>query len=77
MGIEIRTRVLRYYVFLVLLQGVDAWTTTNTTEKRLASCEMYCYQRMCKISWTQHVKNSEILETMKKQKLVIQRLVVR
>ena len=35
LGIEIRTRVLRSYVFSVLLYGVEAWTITDATEKRL------------------------------------------
>ena len=67
LGIEIRTRVLRCYVFSVLLYGVEAWTITDATEKRLASFEMWCYRRMWKISWTQHVTNKETLRRMKKE----------
>ena len=49
------------------MYGVEAWTITDATEKRLASFEMWCYRRMWKISWTQHVTNKETLRRMKKE----------
>ncbi|CAG9836398.1 unnamed protein product [Diabrotica balteata] len=40
LNIEIRTRVLRCYVFFVLLYEVEAWTITEATEKRLIKFKM-------------------------------------
>jgi hypothetical protein len=38
-----------------MLQAVD--------QKHLESFEMWCWRRMKKISWTDHVRNEEVLES--------------
>jgi hypothetical protein len=34
-------------------------------QKRLESFEMWCWRRMEKISWTDHVRNEDVLLTVK------------
>ena len=34
-------------------------------QKHLESCEMWCWRRMEKISWTNHVRNEEVLLRVK------------
>ena len=36
----------------------------DTIQKRLESFEMWCWRRMEKISWTDHVRNEEVLLTV-------------
>ena len=38
-----------------------------TDQKRLESLEMWCWIRMEKISWTDHVRNEEVLLTVNEQ----------
>ena len=45
----------------VALYGAETWTLQTTDQKRLESFEMWCWRRMKKISWTDHVRNEEVL----------------
>ena len=42
------------------LYGAETWTLRATDQKRL-SFEMWCWRRMEKISWTNHVRKEEVL----------------
>jgi len=52
LSFAIQIRLLRCYVFSVLLYGVEAWTITELTCKKNEAFEMWLYRRMLKISWT-------------------------
>lgn len=62
-----RCRLVRCYIFSVLLYGVEAWTLTQTLSKRLEAFEMWVYRRMMKISWTDRVSNNTVLQRMNKK----------
>ncbi|CAH2267750.1 jg15167 [Pararge aegeria aegeria] len=66
LSIALRTRIARCYVFSVLLYGVEAWTLTETMSRKLEAFEMWVYRRMLKISWTDRVRNSTVLQRMGK-----------
>lgn len=66
LSIDIRMRVLRCYVFSTLLYGVEAWTLTEATSKRLEAFEMWCYRRMLRISYIYHVTNNTVMQRMNK-----------
>ena len=40
-------------------------------QKHLESFEMWCYRRMEKISWTDHVRNEEVLLRVKEQRNIL------
>jgi len=40
-------------------------------QKYLASFEMWCWRRMEKISWTDHVRNEEVLLRVNKQRNIL------
>ncbi|CAH2243087.1 jg14109 [Pararge aegeria aegeria] len=48
----------------VLLYGVEAWTLTETMSRKLEAFEMWVYRRMLRISWTDRVRNSTVLQRM-------------
>ncbi|KAI5743314.1 hypothetical protein M8J77_016763 [Diaphorina citri] len=62
-----RIRVLKCYVFSVLLYGVEIWTLTEEMSRCLEAFEFWCYRRMLRISWIYHVSNETVLERMQKQ----------
>lgn len=68
LSLELRIRILRCYVFPVLLYGCESWTIDATTEKRIEAFEMYAYRRMLRISWTEHKSNIEVMHQMGKHK---------
>lgn len=64
--LETKVRLLRCYVFSVLLYGAESWTLNETTTKKLNAFEMWLYRRILKIPWTAKISNIEVLRTMKK-----------
>ena len=44
-------------------------------QKHLGSFEMWCWRRMEKISWTDHVRNEEILLRVKEQRNILHEIV--
>ncbi|XP_073953527.1 uncharacterized protein [Choristoneura fumiferana] len=62
MSLELRMRIVRCYIFSVLLYGVESWTLTRNIMKKLESFEM----RILKISWCDKVTNVAVLQRMGK-----------
>jgi hypothetical protein len=50
------------------LYGAETWTLRAVDQKHLESFEMWCWRRMEKISWTEHVRNKEVLFRVKEQR---------
>ena len=48
------------------LYGAETWTLRATDQKPLESFEMWCWRRM-EISWTDHVRNEEVLLRVNEQ----------
>lgn len=55
LNVKIKIRVLRCYVYSVLLYGVEACNRTEAIEKRMESFEK------SKIAWTQYVMNLVVI----------------
>jgi len=45
--------------------------TSEVDQKYLVSFEMCCWKRMEKISWTNHVKNKEVLLRVKEDRYIL------
>ncbi|CAF4751217.1 unnamed protein product [Pieris macdunnoughi] len=71
LNLQVRTRIARCYVFSVLLYGVESWTLTETMSKKLEAFEMWVYRRMLKISWTDRIRNTTVLDRMQENKEVL------
>lgn len=71
LNIQLRTRVLKCYVFPILMYGIEAWTLTEDACKRLEAFEMWCYRRMLRVSWMHRVSNVTVLQRMNKEKEVM------
>uniref|UniRef100_A0A8D8SJ40 Craniofacial development protein 2 n=2 Tax=Cacopsylla melanoneura TaxID=428564 RepID=A0A8D8SJ40_9HEMI len=67
LSINLRTRLLKCYVFPVLLYGVEAWTLNKECERKLQAFEMWSYRRILRIPWTDRVTNIEVLNRMGKE----------
>jgi hypothetical protein len=51
------------------MYGAETWTLRAVDQKHLESFEMWCRRRMEKISWTDHVRNEEVLLRVSEQKI--------
>ena len=54
---------------LIALFGAESWTIC-ADQKHLESFEMWCWRKMEKISWTDHVRN-EVLLRFKEQRNIL------
>jgi len=45
------------------LYGAEIWTLKKVEQKYLERFEMWCWRRMEKISWTDHMRNEKVLES--------------
>lgn len=64
LSLALRYRMVRCYVYSVLLYGMEAWTLKVNTLRRLESFEMWIFRRMLRIPWTDHIRNEEVLRRM-------------
>jgi len=53
------------------LCGAKTWKLRAVDEKHLESFEMWCCRRMEKISWTDHMRNKEVLLRVKEQSNIL------
>jgi hypothetical protein len=50
------------------LYGAETWTLRKVDQKYLERFEMWCWRRMEKISWTDRVRNEEVLHRVKEER---------
>ena len=53
------------------MYGAEIWTVRAVDKKQLVSFEMWCWRRMEKISWTDHVRNEEVLLQVNEQRNIL------
>jgi len=66
--LELRKNLVKCYIWSTALYGAETWTLQAVDQKHLESFEMWCWRRMEKISWTDHVRNEEVLLRVKEQR---------
>lgn len=62
LNFKTRLRMVKCYVWSVLLYGAEAWTLKINTMNRLEAFEMWLLRRMLRISWIERVTNGRVLE---------------
>jgi len=71
LDLELRKKLVKCYVWSIALYGAETWTLRAVDEKHLESSEMWCWRRMEKISWTDHVRNEDVLLRVKEQRNIL------
>jgi len=61
LDLNLRKKLIKCYIWSMALYGAETWTLRVADQKYLESFEMWCWRRMEKISWTDHVRNEEVL----------------
>jgi len=62
---------VKCYIWNIALYGAETWTLRAVDQKHLESFEMWCWTRMEKISWTDHVRNEEVLLRVNEQRNIL------
>jgi hypothetical protein len=71
LDLELRKKLVKCYVWSIALYGVETWTLRAVDQKHLESFEMWCWRRMEKINWTDHVRNEDVILRVKEQRNIL------
>jgi hypothetical protein len=71
LDLELRKKLLKCYIWSIALYSAETWTLWAVDRKHLKSFEMMCWRRMEKISWTDHVRNEDVLLRVKEQRNIV------
>jgi hypothetical protein len=59
MDLELRKKLIKCYIWSITSYGDETVTLRAVDQKHLGSFEMWCWRRMEKISWIDHVRNEK------------------
>jgi hypothetical protein len=68
--LELKKKLVKCYVWSIALYGAETWTLRAVDQKHLESFEMWCWRKMEKISWNDHVRN-DVLFIVKEQRNIL------
>ena len=67
----LRKKLVKYYIWSMVLYGAETQTLRARDQKYLENFEMWCWRRMEKISWTNHVRNEDVLLRVNEQRNIL------
>jgi len=68
---KLRKKLVKCYIWNMALYGPETWTLRATDQKYLECFEMWCWRRMEKIIWTDHVRNEGVLLRANEQRNIL------
>jgi hypothetical protein len=68
LDLELRKKLVKCCIWSIDLYGAETWTLRAVEQKHLECFDMWCWRWMEKISWTDHVRNEEVLLRVKEQR---------
>jgi len=71
LDLELRNKLVKCYIRSIALYGAETWTLRAVDQKHLESFEMWCWRRIEKISWTDHVRKEDVLLRVKEQRNIL------
>ena len=71
LDLNLRKKLMKCYIWSTALYGAETWTLRAVDQKQMESFEMWCWRRMGEISWTDHVRNEEVLLTVNEQRNIL------
>jgi hypothetical protein len=66
-----RKKLVKCHIWRTALYGPENWTIRAVDLKYLERLEMWCWRRMEKISWTDRVRNEEVLHKVKEKRNIV------
>jgi hypothetical protein len=71
LDLELRKKLVKCYIWSTALYGAETWTLQAVDHKHLESFKMWCWRRIEKISWTDHVRKEDVLLRVKEQRNIL------
>jgi hypothetical protein len=67
----LRKKRVKFYIWSIAFCGAETWTLRAVVQKHVESFEMRCWRRIEEISWTDCVRNEDVLLRVKEQKDIL------
>ncbi|PNF21801.1 hypothetical protein B7P43_G08461 [Cryptotermes secundus] len=74
LDLNLRKKLVKCYIWSIALYGTETWTLRAVVQKHLESFEIWCWRRMEKISWTDYVRNEEVLIRVSEQRNILHKI---
>jgi hypothetical protein len=71
LDVNLRKKLVKFYIWSTALYGAETWTLRKVDQKYLESFEMWCWRRMEKFSWTDRVRNEDVLHRVKEERNIL------
>jgi hypothetical protein len=71
LDLNLRKKLVKCYIWSIALNGAETGTLQKVHHNYLESFELWCWRRMEKISWTDRVRNEEVLMRVKEERNII------
>jgi hypothetical protein len=69
--LNLRKKLVKCYIWSIALYGTETWALQKVDQKYMESFEMWCWRRMKMISWTDRVRNEEVLHRVKEERNIL------
>jgi hypothetical protein len=71
LDLNLRTKVMKCYVWSITLYGAETWTLWKVDQEYLESFELLCWRKKEKISRIDRVRNEEVLHRVEEERNII------
>jgi len=71
LDLDLRNKLLKCCIWSIALYGVETWTLQKVGEKYPEGVETWCWRRLEKVRWADHVRH-EVLQKVKEKRIIIQ-----
>jgi hypothetical protein len=71
LDLNLSKELVKCHIRIIAVYGAETWTLRKVVQKYLVSFEMWCWRRKEKISWTDRVRNEEVLHRVKEERNII------
>jgi hypothetical protein len=65
LDLNLKDKLINFYIRSIACYGAENWTLRKVDQKYLDRFETWCWRMMEKISWTDRVRDKEVLHTVK------------
>ena len=62
---------MKCYIWSMALYGAETWMLLAADQKHLEIFQIWCWGRIEKISWTENVRNEEVLLRVNEQRNIL------
>ena len=71
---ELRKRLVKCFMWSVVLYVAEIWTLRRNEQKRLEAFEMWVWRRLESVKWTDKIKNALVLERVGEGRIMLELL---